>query len=87
MKKEEKTLHDHFNIVQNLIFIGFAIMVIPAIIPMNALWTGILMFLGFGIMAAACIYQNKYYKCPHCGSKLNVRGIPKYCPECGQKLD
>ena len=84
--KQEKTLHHHFNIVQNLIFIGFAIMVIPAIIRINAIWTGILMFLGFGIMAAACIYQNKYYKCPHCGSKLNVRGIPKYCPDCGKKL-
>lgn len=85
--KKEKTIHDHFNIIQNLIFSGFIIMILPALISMSALWTGILMFLGFGVMAAACIYHNKYYKCPHCGSKLNVRGIPKYCPNCGKKLE
>lgn len=86
MKKEEKTLHDHFRIMENLIFIGFIIMVIPALFPMRTLWTGILMFLGFGVMVSACIYRNKFYKCPHCGSKLNVRGVPNYCPDCGKEL-
>ena len=86
MKKNEKTLHDHFRVTENLIFIGFIIMLIPALFHLSTLWTGILMFLGFGIMAAACIYRNKYYKCPHCGGKLNVRGIPKYCPDCGREL-
>lgn len=86
MKKEGKTLHDHFRIMQNLIFTGFIIMIIPALISMSGLWTGILMSLGFCVMAAACVYQHKYYKCPHCGSRLNVRGVPNYCPDCGKKL-
>ena len=86
MKKEEKTIHDHFRIIQNLICIGFIIMIIPAVISMNGLWTGILMFLGFGVMAAACIYNYKYYKCPHCGGRLNVRGVPNFCPDCGKEI-
>lgn len=86
MKKEEKTLHDHFRIIQNLIFIGFAIMLIPALLNLNTLWAWILMPLGFCIMMAACIYNHKYYKCPHCGGRLNVRGVPNYCPDCGKEI-
>ena len=86
MDKDKKTLHDHFRIMQNLVFIGFIIMIIPALFPLNGLWTGILMFLGFGVMAVSCIYHYKYYKCPHCGGRLNVRGVPKYCPDCGKEL-
>ena len=85
MKKDEKTLLDHFAVIERLILIGFAIMILPIFFH-SALWTGILMFLGFGIMVAACIYRNRYFKCPHCGSRLNVRGVPTYCPDCGEKL-
>ena len=86
MKKEEKTLHDHFVIMENLFFIGLVIMVIPTLFQ-DALWTWILMFLGFAVMVAAVIYRNKFFKCPHCGSRLNhVRGVPKYCPDCGKEL-
>ena len=85
MDKNKKTLHDHFVIIERLIFVGFGIMILPVFFD-SALWTGILMFLGFGIMVAACIYRNKYFKCPHCDSKLNVRGVPAYCPDCGEKL-
>ena len=86
MKKEEKTLQDHLRTIETLFLIGFIIMIIPAIISMRALWTGIFMFFGFGVMAAGCIYHYKYYKCPHCGGRLNVRGVPKYCPDCGKEL-
>lgn len=86
MEKEKKTLHDHFRVIENLLFIGFIIMIIPALFPLSARWTGILMFLGFGVMVAAILYRNKYYKCPHCGGKLHVRGVPHYCPDCGKEL-
>lgn len=85
MKKKEKTLHDHLAVMERLLFIGFAIMVIPVFFTSD-LWTGIFLFLGFGIMVAACIYRNKYFKCPHCDGKLNVRGVPKHCPDCGKEL-
>ena len=85
--KKEKNQHDHFRIMENLIFIGFVIMLIPALLNLSTLWAWILMPLGFGIMVAACLYRNKYYKCPHCGSNLNVRGVPKYCPDCGKELE
>ena len=83
MKKEEKTLHDHFVIMENLFFIGLVIMVIPTLFQ-DALWTWILMFLGFAVMVAAVIYRNKFFKCPHCG-KLRI-SMGKYCPYCGKEF-
>ena len=85
MEKEDKSLHAHFAIIERLIWIGFAIMMLSVFFQ-NALWIGLLLFLGFGIMAAASIYRNKHFKCPNCGSRLNVRGVPNYCPDCGEKL-
>ena len=85
MKKEEKTLRDHYRIMENLFFIGLGIMVAATLFP-DGIFPWIVMFLGFCICVAACIYHNKYVKCPHCGSKLHVRGIPKYCPDCGKEL-
>lgn len=86
MKKEEKTLHDHFVVIENLFFIGLVIMLIPVLFQ-NDFWTWILMFLGFAVMVAACIYHWKYFRCPHCGSQLNhVRGVPNFCPNCGKEL-
>lgn len=86
MKNSEKTLHEHFVVIENLFFVGFVIMMIPVLFQ-DALWTGILMFLGFAFMAAACIYRAKHFKCPHCDSRLGgVRGVPKYCPDCGKEL-
>ena len=86
MKKNEKNLHDHLAVVERLLLIGFIIMIIP-IFFQNDLWTGIFLFGGFSIMVAACIYHHKNFKCPHCNSRLNVRGVPNYCPDCGEKLD
>lgn len=85
MEKKEKTLHDHFAVIEKMLLTGFAVMLLPIFFE-SKLWTWVLMFLGFGIMAAACIYRNIYFKCPHCDSKLNVRGVPTYCPDCGEKL-
>lgn len=85
MEKKEKSLHEHLAVIERMFFIGFVIMMLPVFFQ-NDLWTGILMFLGFGIMAAACIYRNKYFKCPHCDSKLHIRSVPRYCPDCGGKL-
>lgn len=86
MKKEEKTLHDHYAVIERLFWIGFVIMLIPTLFQ-NDLWTWILMLLGFGIVVAACIYQNKHFKCPHCDSKLDPRRkVPNYCPNCGKSL-
>ena len=86
MKKKEKTLRDHLTVIEILFVVGFIIMNIP-IFFQNDLWTGVFMFLGFGIMVAACIYRNKHFKCPHCEGKLHIRGIPQYCPHCGEKLN
>lgn len=85
MEKKEKTLHDHFAVIEKMLLIGFAVMLLPVFFDSD-LWTWIFMSLGFGIMVAACIYRNKYFKCPHCDSKLNVRGVPNFCPDCGEKL-
>ena len=85
METKEKTLHDHFAVIEKMLLTGFAVMLLPIFFESD-LWTGILMFLGFGIMVCACIYRNKYFRCPHCGSRLNVRGVPAYCPDCGEKL-
>ena len=85
MEKEGKTLQEHFAIIERLLWIGFSIMMLSMFFQ-NALWIGMLLFLGFGVMVVACVYHNKYLKCPHCGSRLNVRGVPNYCPDCGEKL-
>ena len=85
MQNEEKNLHYHYAVIERLFWIGFIIMVIPVFFTSD-LWTGIFLFVGFGVMVAAVIYRNKFFKCPHCDSRLNVRGVPKHCPECGEPL-
>lgn len=86
MEKEEKTLQEHLVIIEWLFLIGFGIMLLPALIQSD-LWTWILMFSGLGIMVAGVLYSGKYFRCPHCGSKLDPRRkVPNYCPDCGKKL-
>ena len=85
MKKEKKTLHEHLVMVKRLFLIGFIIMLVPTFLQ-NDLWTGILLFLGFGIMLAGALYSAKHFRCPYCESKFDPRrGIPNYCPNCGEK--
>ena len=87
MKKEEKTLQDHLVLIEWLFLIGFVIMILPVFFTSD-LWTGIFLFLGFGIMVAACIYSNKYFKCPYCEAKLDPRTkVPHFCPNCGKELN
>ena len=83
--KKEKTLQEHFVVMENMLFIGVALILASLLFKDTVL----LWFLwGLGILfAIAAIYRSKYFKCPHCGGKLNVRGLPKHCPDCGGKLE
>ena len=84
--KKEKTLQEHYIVMQNLLFLGVGIMVFAAILG-KSLFSWILLIAGLLLSVGACIYQAKFYKCPHCGGKLNVRGMPKFCPDCGKSLE
>ena len=84
--KKEKTLQEHFVVFENLLFIGLVAMVASTLFKDTILFW-ILFAVGFLIMMAACVYHWKYYKCPHCGGRLNVRGVPKFCPDCGGKIE
>lgn len=85
MKKEEKTLHDHLRIIENLFFIGFIVMMSAIFFQSTAML--IPYILGALIMLAAAWYTNKHFKCPHCDGKLNLRmKVPNFCPHCGKKL-
>lgn len=86
MKKEEKTLYDHFVIIENLFFIGFIVILI-SIFTQGGAFFWIQYVVGFLIMVAGVLYANKHFKCPHCGTKLSFRmKVPNYCPNCGKKL-
>ena len=86
MKKEEKTLQDHFVVSQNLLFIGFAVM-LSAILFQHASFYWIPWVLGFLIMIASVVYSSRYFRCPHCDTKLDPRRkVPNFCPHCGKKL-
>ena len=46
------------------------------------------LWLGLGMIIAGILWRVFFVKCPHCGSKLyNVRELPEYCPDCGEKLE
>ena len=86
MKKEEKTLQDHFVVSQNLLFIGFAVM-LSAILFQHTDFFWIPWGLGFLIMIASVFYSAKFFRCPHCDTKLDPRRkVPHFCPNCGKKL-
>ena len=87
MKKEEKTLHDHLIICHNLLFIGGAVMLSAILFQRTALcW--IAWSLGFLIMIASVFYSAKFFRCPHCDTKLDPRRkVSHFCPNCGRKLD
>lgn len=86
MKKEEKTLHDHFVVIENLLLIGFLIM-LSAVLFQDSTFVWILWVLGFLIASSSILYANKYYRCPHCKTKLDARRkVPNFCPNCGKEL-
>ena len=86
MEKQKKTLHEHFVVIQNLMFVGLGIMVFGAVID-TGIWTWILMTVGLLIAVAGCVYHYKFFRCPHCGQIPHSRGLPKYCPNCGKELE
>ena len=43
---------------------------------------------GLGVLALGLLQMVLFYKCPHCGARLEPRGpVPKFCPNCGKELD
>ena len=86
MNKDDRTLHDHFVVFENLLFVSIVV-IVASLLFQNTILFWILWLLGLLIAVAAIVYRGKYVRCPHCGSKLNVRGVPKYCPDCGKELD
>ena len=86
MQKEEKSLHDHFVVIKSLLLIGFFVM-LSAVFFQDSAFAWILWILGFLIMVASIFYALKYYRCPHCRSKLDARRkVPNFCPDCGKEL-
>ena len=86
MKKDRKALQDHFVVIQNLLFVG-AIVMLAAVFFQNSPLIWIPAVLGFLIMIASIVYAAKYFKCPHCSSKLDPRRkVPNFCPNCGKSL-
>ena len=86
MKQGDKTLQNHLVFIHNLMFIGYAIIMLSVLFQ-NTLFFWILAAFGFLTMAASVVYAGKYYKCPHCGNKLYPRmKVPNYCPNCGKEL-
>ena len=44
-------------------------------------------WIGLLIIAASTLWRILFIKCPRCGSGLyGVHGLPKHCPDCGEKL-
>ncbi len=47
----------------------------------------------FAVLGAVGIFggliqARAFYKCPHCGRRIKMRGVmPDYCLGCGRKLD
>jgi len=87
MKKEGKTLHDHFIVIQNLLFIG-TIILLSTLLFQDALFSLIPFILGLVLMLGSVAYAYRYFKCPHCGTKLDPRRkVPNFCPNCGEELN
>lgn len=85
MDKKEKTLHEHFVVIENLLFTGIAL-ILASLLFQDTVLFWIIWGLGLLIAVSGGVYRSIYFKCPHCGGKLNVRGMPKYCPDCGKEL-
>lgn len=48
----------------------------------------VIAFIGLIGIVAGMGQAFRFYKCPKCGKRLNMRGRrPDYCPACGKKLD
>ena len=83
--KKEKTPQEHYVVFTNLLFIG-VVLILVSILFKDTVFFWVLWGLGLLIAIAGVAYRGKYFKCPHCGGKLNVRGLPKHCPDCGGKI-
>ena len=87
MEKEEKNLQSHLVTIQNLLFIGAIVMIVALLLP-NTAFFWIVGILGFLMMIASILYSARYYKCPHCKTKLDPRRkVPNFCPNCGKELN
>ena len=87
MEKKEKSLHDHFVVIQNLLVVGLVIMLSSVLFPHTDFYW-ILLVIGSLVMIASVVYASKHFKCPHCWTKLDPRRkVPNFCPNCGKELN
>lgn len=86
--KPKKSLHDHAIAIVNRGFIGILLLIISKYFPHPILSLGLLAA-AVGLLVNAILYSRKYYKCPHCGAPLPLKGnsCPDYCMDCGRKLE
>lgn len=57
------------------------------LIMMGAAWKrGILLFLGYGCIAAVFVLMLMFWRCPRCGKSLGGLENRKYCSHCGKSL-
>ena len=69
-----------------LIFLigGFIVASIPEGI---GVWIGIVvMMIGIAVVVGAVVFDDKFYRCPHCNCYLTVWYRYHYCPTCGNFL-
>ena len=85
MKKlRQLPIRTHFNIRTGLMSVGLIIALIARSVSRFDMNAG--MWIGLGLMISGIVWHILFIRCPHCGSKLHVRGVPKYCPDCGKEL-
>ena len=83
--KKHHSLQEHHDILQLLLLIGLGLILFSRLASGVGFW--LLFLLGLVVSVAAIYYRNKYYKCPHCSTKLTpLRKLPAFCPECGKDL-
>lgn len=82
---KQHVLQEHHDMLQLLLLIGLGMILISLLASGVGFW--LLFLLGLVVSVAAIYYRNKYYKCPHCSTKLNpLLKLPEFCPECGKDL-
>lgn len=84
--KKDNQLSKHHDILQLLLLVGLGLIILSRLASGNFFWIPFLA--GLVLSAAAIIYRNKYYICPHCRKKLNpLLKLPAFCPHCGERLE